>query len=197
MFKGLVVFLLALTILLFPIPLKITLKYSNKVLEIYIYNKKLKLSSKNNFKTKATKISSSKSFNPFKSIFKSFTFSDIKQIIYKISNIKFKPTLTLNTKLEYGFDDAAFVAILYGLIHSSYSFLYLFLLKFFKVKNIGIKVTPHYKETNINMEISCIIHISLAKIIYMAFVVINSLISININHKKINLQKNKGGNIYG
>ena len=45
MFKGIIVFLLTLTIILFPIPLKITLKYSNKILEIYIYNKKIKVKS--------------------------------------------------------------------------------------------------------------------------------------------------------
>lgn len=199
MFKGLVVFLLTLTILLFPIPIKITLNYSNNILGIFVYKKKLKLkfSSKKDLKAKTAKINSLKSYKTIKSIFKSYTFSDIKQIIYKISNSKFKPTLKINTKLEYGFDDAALVAILYGLIHSFYSFLYLLLLNFFRVKDIGIKVTPHYKENNINLEISSIIYINLTKIIYMAYVIISSLISIKINHKKINLQKQKGGNIYG
>ena len=52
MFKFILVFLFVLTIILFPIHLKITLKYTNKVLEIYIYKKKLEVNKplKNNSK---------------------------------------------------------------------------------------------------------------------------------------------------
>ena len=188
MFKGIIVFLLTLTIILFPIPLKITLKYSNKVLEIYIYNKKLKVKtpSKNNIKSK-----------PKDNFFKSFTLSDIKQIIYKIKNLKFKPLLILNTKLEYGFDDAAFVAILFGLLHSAYSFLYLLLINFVKVKNIDFKVIPHFEENDLNMEILSIIYMNLAKIIYMAFIMSICLASISIKHRKASMKKYKGGNVHG
>ncbi len=43
MFKCLIIFFLMLTIILFPIPIKITLKYSNKLLEIFIYKKKINI----------------------------------------------------------------------------------------------------------------------------------------------------------
>lgn len=190
MFKGIIVSLLTLTIILFPIPLKITLKYSNKVLEIYICNKKIKAKtpSKVSVKTK-TKAKSKKNF------FQSFTFNDIKFIIYKIKDLKFKPTLNLKTKVEYGFDDAAFVAILFGLFHSAYSFLYLLLQNFTNVKTIDLKVIPHYKENDFNMWISCIIYTNLGKIIYMSFVMIICLII--IKHKNTNLKKYKGGNVHG
>ena len=110
-------------------------------------------------------------------------------------NLKFKPTIILNTKLEYGFDDAAFVAILYGLIHSTYSFLYLLLQNFVKVKKIDLKVIPHFEENDFNMEISSIIYTNLGKIIYMAFIILNCLIS--IKHNKSNIKKYKGGNVHG
>jgi hypothetical protein len=188
MFVGIVVFVIALTIILFPIPLKITLKYSKKILEIYIYNKKLKAKpNKKNSPAKKHKISTEKSY----------TISDIKIIISKIMSLKFKPTLTLTTKLEYGFDDAAIVAILYGLIHSTYSFLYLLLQNFVKVKNIDHKVIPYFKEKNLNIEISSIIYTNLAKIIYMSIIMLICLKSINIRHKKVNSQKYKGGNVHG
>ncbi|MBU3180439.1 DUF2953 domain-containing protein [Clostridium psychrophilum] len=190
MFKYIIMFLLALIILLFPIPIKITLKYLNKVLEIYLYNKKLKLK-------KVSKIDSKKNSesNPPKKILQSLNFYDIKLIIYKIKNLKFKPTIFLNTKVEYGFDDAAFVAILFGLIHSIYGLLYDLLIKFVKVKNIDFKVIPHFKENNLNMEISCIIYINLAKVVNISFVIFLCLIK--IKHNKVNIKKYKGGSIHG
>jgi len=79
MFKGIILFLLLITIILFPIPLKITLKYSNKVLEIYIYNKKLKTKTPSKSKLKS---------KPKDVFFKSFTLNDIKLIIYKIQHFE-------------------------------------------------------------------------------------------------------------
>lgn len=194
MFKSIIIFLLTTMILLFPIPLKITLKYRNKVLEIYIYNKKIKAKSpskdKVNSKIKAIEKGIAKI-----NFFKSLTYNDIKLIIYKIKNLKFKPTIFLTTKLEYGFDDAAFVAILYGLIHSTYSFIYLILQNFAKIKKIDLKVIPHFKENDFKMQISSIIYTNLGKIIYISFIMISCLIS--IKHKKTNLKKYKGGNVHG
>ncbi|MBW9144162.1 DUF2953 domain-containing protein [Clostridium sp. CM027] len=190
MFKCIIVFLLTIIIILFPIHLKITLKYSNKILGIYIYNKKLKVKkvlkngNKNDLKGSLKE-----------NFFKSLILSDIKLITYKIKKLKFKPTLTLNTKLEYGFDDAALVAILFGLIHSTYSFLYLILTDFVKVKNIDLKVNPHFKKNDFVMEISSIIYVNLAKITYIAFIMLICLIT--IKHNKMNIKKYKGGNIHG
>ena len=45
------------------------------------------------------------------------------------------------------------------------------------------------------MEILSIIYINLAKIIYMAFIMLICLI--NIKHKKTNIKKYKGGNVHG
>jgi len=188
MFIGIIVFLITLTIILFPIPLKITLKYSKKILEIYVYNKKLHR--KEHKKSKPMK-------NQKKSSHRSYTLIDIKLIINKIIGLKFKPTLTLTTKLEYGFDDAAFVAILFGLIHSTYSFLYLLLLNFVKVKKIDHKVTPYFEQKNLSIEVSSIIYTNLAKIIYMFTILLICFIRINIRHKKISLGKYKGGNVHG
>jgi len=190
MFKCIIVFLFMLTIILFPIHLKITLKYTNKILGIYIYKKKLKVnkplksSSKDKLESK-----------PKKTFFKPLSLSDLNLIIHKFKNLRFKPGLILNTKLEYGLDDAALVAILFGLIHSAYSLLYLTLINFVKVKNMGLKVTPHFKENNLNIEISSIIYINLAKIIYMSFIILPSFM--NIKNKKLNTKKFRGGNIHG
>ena len=192
MFIGLIVFLLTITIILFPIPLKITLKYCDKVLEIFIYNKKIVLKKPSNIDINNNIETVTKS-----NFIKSLDYDDIKLIIYKVRNLKFKPTLRLITKLEYGLDDAAFVAILYGLIHTIYSLLYMLLINFFKVKNIDLKVIPHFVENDFSMEISSIIYINLGKIIYMAIILINCLLKINIKHKKLCSKKYKGGNVHG
>ena len=196
MFKCLIVFFLMLTIILFPIPIKITLKYSNKVLEIFIHNKKIniKKSLKNNKNNKNNK-KNQENTKPTQNFFKSLILNDIKLIIYKIKSLKFKPTLILNTKVEYGLDDAALVAILFGFIHSAYSFLYIALPNFVKVKNMDLKVIPHFEENDLYMEISSIIYINLAKIIYMAFNILPCLI--NIKHNKTNMKEYKGGNVHG
>ena len=186
MFIGIVIFLLTLTIILFPIPLKITLKYTNKVLEIYIYNKKLRTN-----KVSKNDIEHIPNLKPFRV----FNLSEIKLIIGKLKHLKLKPTLTLKTKLEYGFNDAAFVAILFGLIHSTHSLLYLVLRDFVKVKNIDLKVIPHFEENDFNMETLSIIYMNLVKIIYMAFVM--SICLIKIKHRKSSLKKYKGGSVHG
>ena len=188
MFVGIIVFLIAIIIILFPIPLKITLKYSKKILEIYVYNKKL-MRKKHN-KTEPIKKVKVR-------LEKSFTLSDIRLIINKFMDLKFKPNLTLITHLEYGFDDAALVAILFGLIHTTNSFLYLLLQKFVKVKNINHEVIPYFKEKDLSMKISCIIYANLAKIIYMSIIMLICITRIKLRHKKINTVEYEGGNVHG
>lgn len=186
MFIGVILVFITLTIILLPIPFKITLKYSNKILEVFMYNKKIK--------TKSLAKSDVKNFSDV-NIFKSFEFNDIKPILNVVRDLKLKFVLSLNIKLEYGFEDAAFVAILFGLIHSSYSTLYSLLSNFIEIKDMNLKVTPHFKEKNFNMETLGIIYMNLVKIIYIAFVVLKCLIK--IKRTKSNFNKFKGGNIHG
>jgi len=190
MLNFILIILLALIILLFPIHLKITLKYSNKLLGISFNSKKLKL--KKTLKKNSVTDVVSKSI---KRILGSLTLNDIKLIVYTIKDFKFKAKLTLNTKLEYGFDDAALVAILFGLIHSIYSFLYLALTNFVNVETIDFNVIPHFKENDVNIDFLSIIYINLAKIIYMAFMIFYCFIK--IKYKKLSVLKYEGGNIHG
>ena len=186
MFIGTIIFILTLTIILFPIPIKITLKYTNKVLEIFIYNKKLRTN-----RVTENDIEHIPNLKPFRM----FNLNELKLIIHKLRKLKLKPTLTLQTKLEYGFDDAAFVAILFGLIHSTHGFLYLLLIDFVKVKNIDLKVIPHFEENDFNMETLSIIYMNLVKIIYMAFIM--SICLIKIKHRRSSVKKYKGGSVHG
>ena len=83
MFKFIIVFLFVLTIILFPIHLKIPLKDTIKGLEIYIYKKKLEVNkplknnSKDQLKSKPTKMF-------FKSLnLRDINLSDINLISHK------------------------------------------------------------------------------------------------------------------
>jgi hypothetical protein len=186
MFTVIIAFLLTLTIILFPIPLKITLKYSKKTLEVFIYNKKLK--------RKALSKSDIQNLSEI-NLSKSIELKDMKQIFNRVKKLKLKFKLSLSTKLEYGFDDAALVAILFGLIHSSYSFLYSLLMNYVEVKKIKLNVIPHFEESDFNLETMGIIYMNLVKIIYMAFIILICLIK--IKHKKTNLKKYIGGRVHG
>ena len=106
MFKYLILLFLMLIIILFPIPIKITLKYSNKLLEIFIYKKKININKSLKRNKKAKTNESNKANTKSKHVYlKSLITNnrnDIELIFYKIKNLKFKPTLILNTKVEYG-----------------------------------------------------------------------------------------------
>ncbi|MGH4050475.1 MAG: DUF2953 domain-containing protein [Clostridium sp.] len=205
MFTFIIVFFFMLIIILFPIPIKITLKYSSKVLEIFIYNKKIDLKkslennrNKRNRKNNKTGQTNNTTTKSKKSSFKLLIINniyDIKLIFYKIKTLKFKPTLILNTKVEYGLDDAALVAVLFGIMHSTYSSLHIILLNFVKVKNMFFNVIPHFEENDLYMKISSTIYINFATVIYMAFKLLPCLI--NIMHNKSNFKEYKGGNVHG
>lgn len=194
MFKYIIIFFLLLTILLFPIPIKITLKYLNKDLEILIYNKKINIK-KSLVSDNKNKLNYTTNNKSIKSFFKSLILNDKKLIIRQAKNLKFKPTLTLKTEIEYGLDDAALVAILFGLIHSTYNFLYVILLIFVKIKKNDFKVIPHFEKNDLYIVIASIIYINTAKIIYMAFRMLPCLI--NIRNNKTDMKKYKGGNVHG
>ncbi|MBU3110692.1 DUF2953 domain-containing protein [Clostridium lacusfryxellense] len=196
MFKCFLILFLLLLIILFPIPIKITLKYSNKLLEIFIYKKKLNINKPLKKSKKANSNEpNTKSLQIYLKSLITYNSDDMKLISYKIKNLKLMPTLILNTKVEYGLDDAAVVAILFGSLYTAYSFLHKILLNFFKVKNMDFNVIPHFEENDLHIEISSIIYISLSKIIYTAFKILPCLMK--IKHNKSNMKEYKGGNVHG
>jgi hypothetical protein len=196
MFKYLILLFIMLIIILFPIPIKITLKYSNNLLEIFLYKKKINI---NKPLKKSNKVSANepntKSLQIYLKSLVTYNLNDLKLISYKIRDLKLNPTLILNTKIEYGLDDAAVVAILFGSIYSAYSFLHKILLNSFKVKNMTCNVIPHFEENDLHIEIESIIYISLSKIIYTAFKIFPCLIK--IKHNNPNIKEYKGGNVHG
>jgi hypothetical protein len=88
-----------------------------------------------------------------------------------ITNLKFKPVLKLRFYLLYGLDNAAYTAILHGLITSAYPTLLQLLELFFNMKENDCKIEPEFNKFVLKLEIDSIISINLAKVIYILFVI--------------------------
>jgi len=156
--KLLILFILILFVLVFiPIPLKIKINYINKTFSLKIYNLNVidKINLKDNKPSLGGKKKSSSLINNFKVNLRS------------LKKLKFKPHIKIKVKLVYGLDDAAYTAITYGLIPTLSTFIFAIIKNIFVVKKKEIHVKPVFNSFYFNLEISSIIYISLAKIIYM------------------------------
>ncbi len=158
MIKLLILFILILFVLVFiPIPLKIKINYINKTFLLKIYNLNVidKINLKDNKPSLKRKKKSSSFINNFKINLKS------------LKKLKFKPHIKIRVNLVYGLDDAAYTAIVYGLMPTLSTFIFALLKNIFVVKKKEIHVKPVFNSFYFNLEISSIIYISLAKVIYM------------------------------
>ncbi|WP_162920282.1 DUF2953 domain-containing protein [Clostridium fermenticellae] len=159
------IFLLILLIIFFllivPIPLKLKILYKNKKFGIYLYNINIynKL-----FKNRKIKSSSPKRIN-IKHL------SSLLSSLSSFKNSKLKPIIKLNINLTYGLDDAAYTAVLYGMLSSSYPLIKNLLSTIFKIKKVNINITPKMNDCILDFELNSIISINLAKIIYMRFLI--------------------------
>ncbi|WP_061994806.1 DUF2953 domain-containing protein [Clostridium sp. ATCC 25772] len=167
-----------LAILFCPIPLKLKLKYINKKLEIFIYKKNLNLDKK----TKSNKINIEKKEEPSKEggIKRKFSKDklssiDIKSLLNDLIYNKFKVKMKIKSKVDYSLSDAAHTAIVYGYAHQGFVLLQLILKLFFKVNDFKYDLDFEFNKSYINVETECIFFISLAKIIYVCFLVFKNI----------------------
>ncbi|WP_251859517.1 DUF2953 domain-containing protein [Clostridium sp. Marseille-Q2269] len=158
-------------ILILTIPLKLTIFYHNKELNIYLYNfllKKQNYKHKNKEDKSFSKKTNNKKFNNKKNALK-----------ITLENCKFKPKVIIKALLDYDLDDAAYSAIIYGFLQSILPQIYNFLCRIFKVKNFNYNITPLFKNRNfLDFKFKGILYISLVKIIYI-------YISYKINYKNL------------
>lgn len=158
MIKLLILFILLLFIVLFiPIPLKIKIDCSKKTLLLKIYN--LNIIDKINLKDNKPSLERNKK--------PSFLINNFKINLKSLKKLRFKPHIKIRAKLVYGLDDAAYTAIVYGLIPTLNIFIFNLLSNIFVIKKKEIHVKPIFNGLYFKLEISSIIYISLAKIIYM------------------------------
>ncbi|SCN21401.1 hypothetical protein N3C_0178 [Clostridium sp. N3C] len=157
---------IVIIILFFPLSIKLTIIYKDGKFHVYIFNKQLNLKkkvSKHKPNPKTAKNSEFKLIN--------FLPSNIRKILYKISNEKHKLSARINFHLNYGFEDAATTAISYALLHGLNSILYNQFSFLLNIKEYNYKIVPHYNDAMFNFRLNCIISFNLAKIIYMIFVI--------------------------
>jgi hypothetical protein len=163
------IFILFTVVFLFlvPIPIKITLTYIDNHLYLYLYKFEIKLGKK--MKKKKTQ-QLEKTFRKFE-----FDLNDIKLLAHKIDCNKFKPTLRINIRMDYGLWDAYSTGIAYGLINSLSPYIYNLLTIIFKVKKYDMKLKPNFDDLVLDAVIKCIIFINLAKITYMSILILKSI----------------------
>ncbi|MCM8711066.1 DUF2953 domain-containing protein [Clostridium sp. SYSU_GA19001] len=167
-----------IVLILLPIPIKLKLESTNEDFSFYIYNFKIIL--KSNIKKKKISISNEKKKKKI-----NLKFNDFKIIVHNIDCLKFKPTLRMHINLNFSLDDAAATAVISGFLYSLSPILYRCLSIVFKPKFYSFNVNPDYNDKMLKTQITSIIFINLAKIIYMFIAVIKTLKYIKkLNHYK-------------
>lgn len=158
----LLIILSILVLVFIPFPLKISFTYSKKEKKLYIYSFKIEIE-KGKKKTKKTKNKKNK-----------FDIEKIKKIFAKLRKNKFKPRLKFYTEVDYGLDDAALTGISFGLLNCISPAVYAVLKSIFKVKIYKFDVKPDFKNQMFNFNLTSIIFLSFANIIYICFCILFS-----------------------
>ncbi|WP_294394713.1 DUF2953 domain-containing protein [uncultured Clostridium sp.] len=182
----------------FPIPLKFYIYYYNDCYYIKLYNFTLfnnaafkKIKEQIKYKKNNPPIKNKKK-SRFSKLFKSAEYADLKVIIHKFYNLKFKPLIIWNSVFEYSFKDAARTALSYGILSNIPSILYFFINILLKPKKYKFEVRPVFVDKLLlKFEAKSIIFISFANIIYMTFILAINFFSIIYKNKKATLKKHK------
>jgi hypothetical protein len=157
------ILILFFLLIVVPIPIKVKVKYNDMKLDFYVYN--INLNDKIRFIKKRTKrIVDTKPDRIHAFI------NTLQTSSYLTRKLKFKPALKIKLDLLYGLDDAAYTALLHGVITSFYPILIQFVNLFFKVKESNIKIQPEFNKFIVNLEIDSIISVNLVKVIYISFI---------------------------
>jgi len=164
------IFIIILLILLVftPIPLKLRLELNKDQANLYIYFKKINL--KDKLKAKIQSKVKPKAKPSKHKVLNKPDFFNITNIYSTLKANKHKPSLKLLIELEFGFEDAAFTGLFYGLSSTIYPFLYQCLKLFFKVPSYIYKPTPNFENTCFKLNIESIFYLSLVKAIYIFYI---------------------------
>ena len=166
-------FLIFLIILIFaPIPLKFNIYYSLKDYHIKLYNIKIISKKKHKFNlsdiNKKNIDSSSKIFSKFFTDFKNF-----RLLLFKFYKLKFKPLIRIKYQISYSLNDAAKTAIFYGVLSQFIPVVYFSNNIFFKTKKFDFSINSLFEDKFlVKIEISSIIFISIANIIFMIVILL-------------------------
>lgn len=177
-YGGILMFWLSLLLILFfiPIPLKITIQYTDKKFHFFIYNKDILKKSKkhNNSKSNINSKVRRKS---------NFSIKDLGDFADILDSSLFKFNIKFSFNLNLGLENASTLAILFGILNSFNIFVYKILSLGFNIKKFQFNIVPKFNKKLIYLESESIIYITIAKLIYI------SLRFLKFFYLKINLKE--------
>lgn len=154
-------------ILLFPVPLKITLIYDKGIFTLKLFNKTIIPSKRKKSLRKKEEKPKDYMKTPSGEKASKLKTQDIIDIISFLKDTKVKFTLRTKLSIEYSMDDAALNAVLYGLLYQGISAIYSLLKCFLKVKSFKPIINMKYNENYFKATCTSIVIVNLAKIIYI------------------------------
>lgn len=157
-----------LIIIVLPIPIKFTLYYYKNSLHIYLYKR-------NNIQEKSfKKVSHKIKSTDYIGIFQ-YYIDTARALSFRLKKNKLKPGITLSININEGFDDAARTAICFGVLYSFSAAVHIFINKYFKIKKYNYLVNPDFDNIKFEIQIKCIIWISIVNTIYIFILVLYTL----------------------
>jgi len=157
------IFIFFIVFIFIKFPIKLRVYFANN--ELYIYFYKFLLFS-NVAKGEISK-------NDEKKIKKFLIKRDLA--IKKLINIKNKINIKIDFKYDFGVNDAAYTAVLYGVLSIISSALYILTSKFFNIRKYEVNFIPYFNKTISIINFNCIINISIANIINILFIILTSI----------------------
>lgn len=167
-------FLYTLIILLIPIPFKLHVYYKNGELIIKIFKFKKSIN-KNKDIDHTTEKEHKKKLN-----FTNYDYADVIKRFDK-NPIKFKIKTTL--EIDYGLEDAANTAVLYGVLWSLYPFIDRLLKIIFNFKALNFKLNPHYNEKTFQLDYNLF---TIFNILILLFNIVYIIIIFKKSYKVVN-----------
>lgn len=162
----LVTLIIIIIFLIIPIKLKFTVLYQDRFINVYIFNKELKIKEK--VSEEEANVKNAKRAERF---IKKLLPQDIETVIDKLNKNRFKSKLKLKLEINFGFEDAALTGITSGIFHSFSPVMYVLSSKIFNITNYDYILNPQFNNPMLNIRILSIISTNLAKIIYMLFII--------------------------
>lgn len=159
-----IIIVLLIIIAFIPIPIKINFIYENKIAKLFIYE--FNINFKRFFDKEKLNVNIKKQKNK-----RHIKFSNVKVILNKINDSKFKPRLKLKIKIEFGFSDAAITGLCYGFINILSPILYQLFNIIFKIKDIQYDINPDFRNSKVKLQANSIIFISFVNVMYMVFII--------------------------
>lgn len=173
-----ITFFIITLILFIPIPIKISLEYLNEDFKLKLFNHII-FSYKNGIENKLIKkifIKRKKNIkvNIHKKNLKNRKLS-FKKLYKNLNSNKLKPIVNLNGYINYGIEDAALCALLYGLLCNIPSLAHIILQIVFKVKNLSLAINPKFNTFALSFGITSIFYFNIVNIIYILYSIIKSM----------------------